>query len=175
LRKKIVETCEMCSLEISNPVTIKVEGALLRVCYKCSSFGNVVQAPTSTQSGVSEKRPLRKSSGPALRRSKSPRSKQESGEIELITDYADEIRKGRMKKKLTQEKLSSLTGISVPFIKSIEAQKMRPTDTAAKKLERELGIELLVAQDTELEYTQKTEKKGTTLGDIAIIKRFDYD
>ena len=175
MKKKVVETCEICSLEIPNPVTIKVEGALLRVCYKCSSFGNVVQGPTPPQSALSDKRTPRKSSGLAQRRSQSPRSKQESGEQELIADYGQEIRKGRMKKKLTQEQLSSLTGISVPFIKSIEAQKMRPTDTAVKKIERELGIELLAFQDTELEYTQKTEKKGTTLGDIAVIKRFDYD
>jgi putative transcription factor len=93
----------------------------------------------------------------------------------LIDGYGEEIRTARVKKKLTQEQLSSLTAISVPFIKSIEAEKMRPTDAAARKIERELGIELMVELETELQYKEKTEKKGTTLGDIAVIKRFDYD
>ena len=50
MRKKVVETCEMCSAEASNPVTIKVEGALLRVCHRCTSFGNIVEDPRSPQS-----------------------------------------------------------------------------------------------------------------------------
>ena len=47
LRKKVVETCEMCSAEIYRPVTIKVEGALLNVCANCTSFGNIVEKPRS--------------------------------------------------------------------------------------------------------------------------------
>lgn len=167
----------MCSIAIPNPLTVKVEGALLRVCHKCSSFGNIVKEPTPLKSSISTShtQTVRRSSSTTARRSKSPVSSFQKGEQELIIDYGKEIRNGRMLKKLTQEQLSSLTGISVPFIKSIEAEKMRPTDIAAKKIERELGIELLVEMETELEYISKSEKKGVTLGDIAVIKRFDYD
>jgi putative transcription factor len=178
LKKKVVETCEMCSIEIPNPLTIKVEGALLRVCYRCSSFGNVVKEPrppkTATTATPTTKRITKKQSSTPPRRIRRPTQTQ-SGEQELIDGYGEEIRTARVKKKLTQEQLSSLTAISVPFIKSIEAEKMRPTDAAARKIERELGIELMVALETELQYKEKTEKKGTTLGDIAVIKRFDYD
>ncbi len=165
-------------METPNPITIKVEGALLRVCHRCSAFGNPVNDPpptTTTPSTVNTgRRDIRRTtSTPQRMRSKPIRSQE--GEQELIPDYGEAIRKGRMSKKLTQEKLSSLTGISVPFIKSIEAENMRPTDIAVKKLERELGIELMGTLETELEYNKTTEKKGTTLGDIAVIKRFDYD
>ena len=168
----------MCSIEIPNPVTIKVEGALLRVCYRCSSFGNVVKEPgplkTAATVTPTTKRFTRRQSSTPPRRIRRP-AQAMTGEQELIDGYGEEIRGARVKKKLTQEQLSSLTAISVPFIKSIEAEKMRPTDAVVRKLERELGIELMAELETELQYKEKSEKKGTTLGDIAVIKRFEYD
>jgi len=80
-----------------------------------------------------------------------------------------------MIKKLTQEKLATMTGLTFAFIKGIESGKIHPTDVAVRKLERELDIELFVVVDTELQFTEKPKSKGTTLGDIAVIKHFDYD
>ncbi|MHA2031020.1 MAG: multiprotein bridging factor aMBF1 [Candidatus Kariarchaeaceae archaeon] len=178
MRKKAVETCEMCSTEVYRPVTIKVEGALLNVCQNCTSFGNIVEKPksrfpSSSQSTVS---PVKSSRG-GLRSSPRPkfRSKQDTSDKELVTDFANVIRSARMKQKITQEQLATMTGLSIPFIKSMEAGKTRPTDAAAKTLERELKIELLYTPEVELEYSEKTKGKATTLGDIAVIKRFEYD
>jgi len=44
-----------------------------------------------------------------------------------------------------------------------------------KKLERELKIELLFSPEAELDYSEKTKSKSTTLGDIAVIRKFEYD
>ena len=52
---------------------------------------------------------------------------------------------------------------------------MIPTDKAGEKLERELEIELFITMEAELEFSKKTESKGTTLGDIAVIKKYEYD
>jgi len=175
LRKKAVETCEMCSAEIYKPVTIKVEGALLNVCANCTSFGNIVEKPQSRVQSPSARgaSSIRPKMGSTSRTKFKPR--QDNSEKELVNDFANIIRNARMKKKINQEQLASMTGLSIPFIKSIEAGKTRPTDVAAKKLERELKIELLHSPETELAYSEKSKSKATTLGDIAFIKRFEYD
>ena len=178
MRKKTVETCEMCSSEVYNPVTIKVEGALLSVCSNCTSFGNIVEKPraagvrslqTSKSSRPSDKSGIRSSPRVKFK----PNSNSE--EKELTSEFATIIRSARMKQKITHEQLATKTGLSIPFIKSMEAGKVRPTDSAAKKLERELKVKLLITPDLELEYAQKSSSKATTLGDIAVIKKFEYD
>ncbi|MCY3411282.1 MAG: TIGR00270 family protein [Candidatus Heimdallarchaeota archaeon] len=166
-----METCEMCSANVANPTTIKVEGALLRVCPRCTSFGNVVKEPQPAKSTPARGR----STSRVAPKSKTYSNKSSAPESELIVDYASEIRQSRQKMKLTHEKLSSMTGISVASLKSFEAGKMRPTDKDAKRIERELGIELFVSMDQELEYGEKKKKKATTLGDIAVIRKYDYD
>ncbi len=171
MKRKKIETCEMCSAEIANPTTIKVEGALLRVCQRCTSFGNIVRekAPVGKQRKVV---PTKSRVRTTAKRSFS--SKPAKQDAELASDYHQLIRQARQKKKIDHEKLATMTGISVASLKSIESGKMRPTDRDARKLERELGIELLFALEQELEFADKTKKKATTLGDIAVIKKFDY-
>lgn len=178
MRKRVVLTCEMCSAEVTNPVTIKVEGAILSVCQKCSSFGNVVIDPKK-QTAKKTNTVIKRKSDPVasakqILKARS-NSKQKNIEKELISDYGEVIKEARMKKKLNQEHLASLTGISVASLKAFETEKMRPTDLDAKKLERELEIELIVAPETDLEYQQNSKAKGTTVGDIVVIKRYDYE
>ncbi len=178
LKKKAVETCEMCSAEIYRPVTIKVEGALLTVCDNCTSFGNIVEKPRSrVQIQSSSKGSAFQTTRSGMKSSprKNFKSRQDSSEKELINDFANIVRSARMKQKINQEQLATMTGLSIPFIKSIEAGKTRPTDVAAKKLERELKIELLFSPEAELDYSEKSKSKSTTLGDIAVIRKFEYD
>lgn len=179
MRKRVVETCEMCSAEVNNPTTIKVEGAVLRVCPNCTSFGNIIEdKPPKSSTGKSKLSNQSRTKRKTIKSSKSIRSKKsQSGNDEelLVMDYGNVIKKARMKKKLTQEQLSNLTGVSVAYIRSIESEKMKPTDRVAKKLEQELGIELFEQPDAQLEYSQKSDKKGTTVGDIVTIKRLEFD
>ena len=164
----------MCSTPVSHPVTIKVEGALLRVCPKCSSFGNIVQESRGTPGRA--RTPLKQSRTTGSI-STTPRqySKTVKEEKILLKKYGEEVKNARMKKKWTQEALSSKSGVSIPLIRSIEAQKIRPTDAVLHKLERELEIELFYTPETEIEFQEKSKKKETTLGDIAVIKRLEWD
>lgn len=178
LRKKAVETCEMCSAEIDRPVTIKVEGALLNVCANCTSFGNIVEKPRARVQIQSSSRgstsPSNRSRTATSLRPKF-KSRKDTSEKELVNDFANVVRSARMKLKINQEQLATMTGLSIPFIKSIEAGKTRPTDVAAKKLERELKIQLLFSPEAELDYSEKSKSKATTLGDIAVIRKFEYE
>lgn len=175
MRKKVVETCEMCSREVKSPTTIKVEGALLRVCNNCTAFGNVVEErkQKSTSSRQRKKKTTKKSS----RSKSSSRGKKRSEENEevLIDNFGTEVKRARMKKKLKQEELSQKSGISVAYIRSIESENMRPTDKVARKLEQILGIKLFESAEPEREHREKSDDKGLTVGDIVSIKRYDYD
>ena len=101
MKRRAKETCEMCSAEVANPATIKVEGALLRVCAKCTSFGNVVkeprQIPLSQRKKVSRTRTGRSKPQPAKKTVSS--SSPKKVEAELIGDYAKLIRLATAKSK----------------------------------------------------------------------------
>ncbi|MDH5400952.1 MAG: multiprotein bridging factor aMBF1 [Candidatus Heimdallarchaeota archaeon] len=176
MRKKITESCEMCSVDVVNPTTIKVEGAILSVCNKCTSFGNLVKDKPrmpSNKPTVKKTSTTPRKFGTTTKAVSKPRHNKD--EKTLIPDYGQEIRLARSKRKLTQEKLSSLTGISVALLKSIEAEKIRPTDNVIVKLEKELGIVLMESLDVEMEYQSKNDGKGLTVGDIVSIKRLEFD
>lgn len=176
MKRRTTEECEMCSASVANPTTIKVEGALLSVCSNCTSFGNIVKE--QTQVPLSQHKKGSRTKGrvkPTEKKKVVTSSKPKPVEAELVTDFDVVIRQARQKKKLSHEKLSALTGITVATLKSIESGKMRPTDRDAKKIERELGVELLFKLDVELEHAEKTKKRATTLGDIAVIRKYDYD
>ncbi len=150
--------------------TIKVEGALLRVCHNCTSFGNIVE---DTKAGV-------RTAGRGQQRSapKKPSARPGNPEPEqqiLMDGYGEVIKRARMKAKMTQDQLSQKSGVSQAYIRSIENENMRPTDKVAKKLEKELGIELFETPDVELSQQDNSRKKGLTVGDIVNITRYEYD
>lgn len=170
--------CEFCGEPIrGEPITIKVEGALLQVCHRCTQYGNIVKSPI-TRAPVSKSLPQRGSRRTVQRvGSKKPKFKPrgEQAEVVLIGEYGERIRSARMKMKLTQVKLANKTGISTAQIQSFESQKIRPTDAEAKKLERELKIKLFEEMDITTEFSQVAQQKKTTFGDIVNIKHYRKD
>jgi len=169
MKKKINPECEMCGRpQVS--ATIKVEGALLRVCHNCTSFGNIVEDGQSARtSGGKSPRAMPKKA--PIKSSGKPEPEQQI----LIDGYGETIKRARMKNKLTQDQLSQKSGVSQAYIRSIENENMRPTDKVAKKLEKELEIELFETPDVELLHQEKGKKKGLTVGDIVTIKHYEYD
>jgi uncharacterized protein (TIGR00270 family) len=175
-RKNVTEDCEMCSTPLSTPITIKVEGALLRVCHKCSQFGNVVSKPRTP---VGQKRVMAPKGSQTGKRTipTRPRKSIKSSNADkiLLGNYGEEVRLARMKRKWTQEELAKVSGVAIPLIRNIEAQKIQPTDDTIRKLERELDIELFYTPEEELQHQDSGKSKGTTLGDIVKITRLDRD
>ena len=172
MKRQSNDPCEMCSAEVSNLITIKVAGALLRVCPRCTSFGNVVaERPKTVSKPISKRTQIKPSRSSPPRRRVGSRPKQT--DEELIDDYDRVIKSGRMKQKLSHEQLASKTGISVSSLKSMEAGKIRPTDRDARIIQRELRVSLFSALDIEPEFADRKKKKATTLGDIAVFRKFD--
>lgn len=61
---------------------------------------------------------------------------------EIIDKIAETIRIERLKKKLSQEKLAELAGISIKYLNSIENQKVNPSITVIVNICLALDISL---------------------------------
>ncbi|MCX9082905.1 MAG: multiprotein bridging factor aMBF1 [Candidatus Methanoperedens sp.] len=156
--------CEICGTEIKgNPIRVTVEGTILDVCGKCAHYGK----PQDKWTPVSRK------IAPTERVIVSHRPKRDAFdklEDEILPDYAQVIRKARESQGLTIEELASKMMEKATLIRKIEREELVPEDTVRRKLETTLNIKL-----TERVSSQDQRGggfiRGTTLGDVAIIRK----
>lgn len=156
--------CEICGTEIKgNPIRVTVEGTILDVCSKCAHYGK----PQDKWTPVSRK------IAPTERVIVSHRPKRDAFDKlddEILPDYAHVIRKARESQGLTTEELASKMMEKATLIRKIEREELVPEDTVRKKLETTLNIKL-----TEKVSSQDQRGggfiRGTTLGDVAIIRK----
>ncbi len=156
--------CEICGAEIKgNPVRVTVEGTVLDVCSKCAHYGKPLDKWT----------PVSRKMTPTERIIMTHRAKRDAFdklEDEILPDYAHIIKKARESMGLTIEELASKMMEKATLIRKIERGELTPEDTVRKKLEYTLNIKL----------TEKVSShdqrgggfiRGTTLGDVAIIRK----
>lgn len=156
--------CEICGTDIKgNPIRVTVEGTILDVCSKCAHYGK----PQDKWTPVSRKM------APTERVIVTHRPKRDAFdklEDEILPDYAQVIRKARESQGLTIEELASKMMEKATLIRKIEREELVPEDTVRKKLETTLNIKL-----TERVSSQDQRGggfiRGTTLGDVAIIRK----
>ena len=156
--------CEICGTNIKgNPIRVTVEGTVLDVCSKCAHYGK----PQDKWTPVSRKM------APTERVIVSHRPKRDAFDKlddEILPDYAHVIRKARESQGLTIEELASKMMEKATLIRKIEREELVPEDTVRKKLETTLNIKL-----TERVSSQDQRGggfiRGTTLGDVAIIRK----
>ncbi len=156
--------CEICGSDIKgNPIRISVEGTVLDVCAKCAHYGKPQDkwTPVSRKMTPSER---------IIITQRPRRDVFDRLEDELIQDYAKVIKKAREAQGLTIEELASKIMEKVTLIRKIEREELVPEDTIRKKLENTLNIKL-----TEKVSSQDQRGsgfiRGTTLGDVAIIRK----
>ncbi|MDL5501776.1 MAG: multiprotein-bridging factor 1 family protein, partial [Candidatus Methanoperedens sp.] len=91
-------------------------------------------------------------------------------EDEILPDYAQVIRKARESQGLTIEDLASKMMEKATLIRKIEREELIPEDTVRKKLETTLNIKLTERVSSK---DQRGSRfiRGTTLGDVAIIRK----
>ena len=156
--------CEICGCDIKgNAIRVTVEGSVLDVCGKCAHYGK----PADKWSPVSRKMlPTER----VIITHKQRRDVFDKLEGEIIPDYAETIRKARESQGLTIEELASKMMEKAALIRKIEREELVPEDTVRKKLEAALGIKL-----TE-KFSSQDQRgsgfiRGTTLGDVAVIRK----
>jgi putative transcription factor len=153
--------CELCGKNTLEGFRVRVEGVIVSSCPECSKHGKVVSTVDK----------------PERKADKRPSEVVESFEVEVgvAEDYAKIVRKAREKRGWTQEELGA--GVNEPHstIARIEHGRLEPSIDMAKKLERKLGVKLLVdaGVDDAGPIKQAGEVRDLTLGDMIVVRRRD--
>ncbi len=157
--------CDICGREIVGPAfKVKVEGAKMLVCRSCQHLGEPYQEDPIIQ----QPRPgvVRLPRIPVRRPAELPREIQE---LDIAENFADIIRKRRMKLGISQEDLANRVKEKLSVIQKIEMGKIAPETRLCRELQHELKIKLLVPRKEEP--SPKTAAPSEiTLGDIIKIK-----
>lgn len=153
----------MCGSTVTRTQRAVVERTILNVCSNCERFGKVLSAPAARDAVVPGNVPM------AMEKRKRQQAPSdvyatEAMSLEMVPDFAQRIKLAREKKGWTRQDLGGRVGEREPTIARIEAGALHPTDSVAKKMERELGIRLFESVSTGA--TKATPTRGMTLGDM---------
>lgn len=149
--------CEICGKKvIGRPLRVKIDGSVMQTCMDCSKFGKVQKEPP---------RSVKPRTSPRRFKDREPL-------YEVSEDFNKVIRMAREKKEWSREDLAKKIYEKASVINRIESGKMIPDIKLARKLEKALQVRILdKIEDEQLEETIFSRKAGTTIGDIAHIKR----
>ena len=158
--------CEVCGREIFGlPYYRIIEGGRLTVCSQCSKFSTQEWDPKRPQARKSPTR--RRSAQPRLRR----RSDIETAEsLELVANYGMIIKKARQKKGFSVEDLAQKIREKESVIKKLEKGEMNPPINLIRKVQRELGINILEEAEVGKGRVLSKPMGPRTLGDLIKIK-----
>lgn len=167
------EYCELCGAPLTKKgKLVQIEGAKpMKVCDKCAKLGTEVQAPRQASAGFGRPTIVRK--GPAQPASASASRKRDMFDYmegDIVEDFPKRIAAARQAKGFSQKDLAFVLKMQEGDIKKLERGEREPTEAERKKLEAELGIELLdTGSDSDL--LQQGGVAATTLGDVLQVKR----
>jgi putative transcription factor len=166
----------MCGKEVSNPKTVKVEGAEIDVCDDCADFGTEVEtqssSSTSTKYSTSSSSQSSGSSGSTSSSGGSSGGRRRRDMFdemeELASDYDERLRKAREQEGLSQEELADQLNEKASVIRKLERGDSLPSDDVREKLEKHLGISLTESgddADADEDWSSGGDSAGLTLGD----------
>ncbi|ABP49654.1 MULTISPECIES: multiprotein bridging factor aMBF1 [Pyrobaculum] len=154
--------CEICGRVIEgDPIPIEVDKAVLYVCRGCAArYGK--RAPPQTV----QKKP------PQSQKAKPPSPRLPPVEVELVENYGEVIRVARQNLGLSREALAAMLGVKETVLRRVEAGQLQPDYALAKKLEKALGVKLLVEAKEEASGAKSGGKveRGLTLGEVVEIR-----
>lgn len=148
-------SCELCGKETSSTTKIKLEGTKLKVCEDCSDLGEEVKTTSKRK----------------RRKKKKTSSRNRNNQKVLNPDYGDILKSAREDKVMTQEALAEKLNEKKSRISKMERGELKPDEDTAKKLEKELGVDLYVNPEVSNYETQDgADDREATLGDVANVK-----
>jgi putative transcription factor len=126
--------CELCGRECECRPAI-IDNVRMMLCPGCMKYGKGVPAASA---------PATIAKTPILERIHRPKEKDVYKDMtkELVPNYNILIKGGREKKGLSREELGFRIGERTVTISKIENGDLKPSDKIAKKLEKELDINL---------------------------------
>lgn len=157
----------MCGKEASL-ILLEVEGVELKACPSCTRFGSVKQ---NSEKNWGKESPnfLQGINHPV---NQSPRN--EEPELKLVDNYSSLIRSEREKRGMKQEDFAKFLNERESIVSKWEQGTLKPGVDTAKKLEKQLGINLIEILDyagSEKLANPKEKKDVFTLGDFIRIRK----
>ncbi len=160
--------CEICGKTIQGKVfNVKVEGASVKVCDKCSKFGTDKQSWSKFGKGSIGSEgialPTRPRTGGLVKKSE---------DYDLVDNYHLVIKDAREAKGWSQKELARKMNEKESIIHHIETEGFSLSNELIQKLEKILDIKLIEKSDSGIDITKsKQNLKETTIGDIIKIKK----
>lgn len=158
--------CEVCGREIrGEPYYRIIEGGRLTVCSQCSKFSDQEWDPRVPKARKSPTR--RRSAQPKPRR----RSDIEAAEnLELVEGYGMVIKKARQKKGMSVEDFAKKISEKESVVKKLEKEDINPPLNLVRKVQHELGVNLLEEAETSSGPVLTRPMGPRTFGDLIKIK-----
>jgi putative transcription factor len=136
--------CEMCGKEVPDVNTVKIEGAVLKLCPTCSRFGTVIEpSPIVVLTEKGQPAPI------SATRLATHQKKREERDVftelpqrELDPDWPKKIRMARESLGLTQEAFGNLLNEKSSVVHKLEGGEIQPADALVHKIEKTLKIRL---------------------------------
>lgn len=149
--------CEMCGRtgELSRAL---VEGVELSVCSLCGKHGKKLQNPTQSYST--------RSSTPSSRNIKPEK------EWKVVDDFSRLLRAARERSELSQQDFAAFLQERESVVSKWESGSVKPSLETAKKLQKILGLTLIVLDEVVGEEIVSSKKvEGFTLGDFVKVRK----
>jgi len=161
--------CEICGKTIQGKVfNVRVEGASVKVCDKCSRFGTDRQSWSKFGKGAMSSDGVVLPSKPRI--SGGPTRTKE--EYILVDDYHLVIKDAREAKGWSQKDLARKMNEKESIIHHIETEGFALSNELIQKIEKILDIKLKEKSDEGIDISKsKQNSKETTIGDIIKIKK----
>ena len=147
--------CEICGSGEAEYI-VQVEGAKLSVCRDCSGSGKLIRGPPPKQYKPKPGEEGTLSGG--------------KQELEVVEGYGSLIASARKRMGLPLEVLGERINEKWSYLERVEHEKTLPDPKVCHKLEKELGIKLLVPVAIGAAVASKSSSGGMTLGDILDIE-----
>jgi len=147
---------------VGRPYYAEVDGVEMVLCASC--YMKLVRSGRA--------KPLKRRQPPKRVAPPRVRSRTSIAEYELVDDYDERIRSARQAKGLTTKELALKLRISESLLRKIEQGKMKPSIELARRIERLLGVKLVVpTEEPEALEGSGGEEEYPTLGDVVVIRR----
>ena len=156
--------CEMCGARIAGrPYYALVDGVEMTLCASC--YLKLVRSGRA--------RPLERKPSPRRARVEArPRPRRGLELYDIVEDFDERIVRAREAKGWTRAALAQKLRISEAMLRKIEQGKLKPSVDLARRIEKLLGITLLVPVETEeFEEDYDLPPGRVTLGDVVIVKK----
>jgi putative transcription factor len=156
-----VTECEICGRSTDDLYEIKVEGAMMLVCRRCSAGKEVLH-----KFGKETKQTIRQSVGTRAAPSRGSGNAGE-GEEEIVDNYGEVIRSAREALGLPLRVLAEKINETESSLARIERQRAPPSEKVLGKLEKELGIKLTVKAEARKAVPTPRRDEPLSIWDVA--------